>query len=146
MTMIRLEKEGYAPYITSFSRDEQLDAGALIGGLLITVPLLWTMKYNPVHSYELQPVDFQNQTVQSPVNASQKNYAADELTKLKDLLDRQAITKNDFSSLKEKILNERYDYSKDIPGRIAELKSLLDSELLTPEEYNSQKDKLVSGG
>lgn len=32
-TYVRLEKEGYEPLNTSFSRDEQADAGAIVGGI-----------------------------------------------------------------------------------------------------------------
>ena len=37
-----------------FSRSEQLQVGALIGGLFSLIPLLWVMGYNPTHSYEFQ--------------------------------------------------------------------------------------------
>ena len=49
-TAVKLEKEGYAPLNTSFTRDEEVDAGAIIGGILVLVPFLWTMKYKPIHT------------------------------------------------------------------------------------------------
>ena len=52
-TRVRLEKEGYETLHTSFSRDEEVDAGAIIGGIFVLVPFLWTMKYKPAHTYEL---------------------------------------------------------------------------------------------
>ena len=55
-TIVKLEKEGYQPLTTSFSRDEEVDVGAIIGGIFVLVPFLWTMKYKPFHSYELSPV------------------------------------------------------------------------------------------
>lgn len=55
-TMVRLEKEGYETLNAAFSRNESVDVGAIIGGLLVWVPFLWTMKYKPVHTYELKPI------------------------------------------------------------------------------------------
>ena len=52
-TRVRLEKEGYETLHTTFSRDEEVDAGAIIGGIFVLVPFLWTMKYKPAHTYEL---------------------------------------------------------------------------------------------
>jgi len=54
--MIKLEKDGYEPLNTMISRDERVDVGAIIGGLFVLVPFLWTMQYNPQHSYELSPL------------------------------------------------------------------------------------------
>jgi len=55
-TRVKLEKEGYATLQTSFSRDEEVDAGAIIGGIFFLIPFLWTMKYKPARTYELVPV------------------------------------------------------------------------------------------
>jgi len=54
-TSVLLKKEGYAPFNTSFSRNEKISAGAIIGGCIVWVPFLWTMKYKPAHTYELAP-------------------------------------------------------------------------------------------
>lgn len=53
---VRLEKEGYETFITSFSRDEEVDVGAIIGGIFFLFPFLWTMKYKPTHTYEMKPL------------------------------------------------------------------------------------------
>lgn len=53
---VRLEKEGYESLHSSFSRNEEVDAGAIIGGIFIGIPFLWTMKYKPAHTYELVPL------------------------------------------------------------------------------------------
>lgn len=55
-TEIRLEKEGYEPLYTFLSRNESADVGAIIGGIFLLFPFLWTMKYNPSHIYELRPL------------------------------------------------------------------------------------------
>lgn len=54
-TIVTLEKEGYQPFNTSFSRDEELDVGALIGGIFLLEPFLWIMKYKPFRTYEMKP-------------------------------------------------------------------------------------------
>jgi len=59
-TRVRLEKEGYETLHTSFTRNEKVDAGAIIGGMFIMFPFLWTMKYKPAHSYELVPLTIEN--------------------------------------------------------------------------------------
>lgn len=55
-TRVRLEKEGYEALHSSFSRNEEVDAGAIIGGIFFLFPFLWTMKYKPAHTYELVPL------------------------------------------------------------------------------------------
>ncbi len=103
-TMLRLEKEGYETLNTSFSRDESADVGAIIGGFLILVPFLWTMKYNPVHSYEL--IEKQKGTDgTSKVTPSVKS-ATERLRELKQLLDEKLISQEEYDTAKAKILAE----------------------------------------
>ncbi len=40
-TEVRIEKEGYEPLQTSFSRNEEADVGAIIGGLFFLFPFIW---------------------------------------------------------------------------------------------------------
>ena len=53
---IKIEKEGYYPFLTTIQKDEKVDVGAIIGGLFFLFPFLWTMEYNPNHIYELTPI------------------------------------------------------------------------------------------
>lgn len=53
-TSLRIEKEGFEPLYTYLTRNEEVDAGAIIGGIFVWIPFLWTMKYKPVHNYELR--------------------------------------------------------------------------------------------
>jgi len=53
---LRLEKEGYETLNSSFTRNEEVDAGAIVGGIFLMFPYLWTMKYKPSHTYELVPL------------------------------------------------------------------------------------------
>ena len=56
VTDLRLEMDGYEPLQTMLTRNEQVDVGAVIGGIFFLFPFLWTMKYNPTHLYELRPM------------------------------------------------------------------------------------------
>lgn len=51
-TFVRIEKAGCEPRNYNFSRNEEFDVGACIGGVFVLVPFLWIQKYKPEHSYE----------------------------------------------------------------------------------------------
>ncbi|HUS87444.1 MAG TPA: PEGA domain-containing protein [Bacteroidales bacterium] len=53
-TTVQLTMEGYEDFNNSFSRNEEVDVGAIIGGVLFLIPFLWVMKYKPYHTYELK--------------------------------------------------------------------------------------------
>lgn len=55
-TSIRISKEGYEDFQTVLVRNEQVDAGAIVGGLFFWVPFLWVMGYKPEHTYEMTPL------------------------------------------------------------------------------------------
>jgi hypothetical protein len=106
-TIVKLEKEGYEPLNVTFYRSEQADAGAIIGGIFLLVPFLWTMKYNPVHEYELVPLKPNDQSI--IIDKSQEsniNVKADKLRVLKQLLEDKVITQEEFEKEKAKILTE----------------------------------------
>jgi hypothetical protein len=102
-TSVKLEKEGYAPMNTSFSRDEEVDVGAVIGGVLVLVPFLWTMKYKPTHMYELTTSSGETATTQQIQPVKSK---ANRLRELKQLLDEKIITQDEYAKEKKKILEE----------------------------------------
>ena len=102
-TTVKLKKEGYESLNTSFSRNEQADVGAIIGGILILVPFLWTMKYNPTHSYELSPILDNQSKIKSEKKQNTKS-KVDKLRELKQLLDERIITQEEFEKEKKKIL------------------------------------------
>jgi PEGA domain len=103
-TSVRMEKDGYETYNTSFSRDEQADVGAIIGGCFVLVPFLWTMKYKPVHSYELKSLN----SVQTagPVVVPIKKPRAERLRENKKLLDEKILTLQEYEKEKARILTE----------------------------------------
>lgn len=54
-TPIRLSMEGYQDYNGALKRNEEANVGAIIGGIFLLFPFLWTMDYKPAHTYELIP-------------------------------------------------------------------------------------------
>lgn len=106
-TAVKLEKEGYEPLNTSFSRNEQVDAGAIVGGIFFLVPFLWTMKYKPTHTYELTPSSGNEQPkIKTQPQQNQTKSKADRLRELKRLLDEKVITQEEYEKEKKKILEE----------------------------------------
>ena len=53
-TRVTLRKEGCEDQTHVISRNEEVDAGACIGGFLLLVPLLWIEKYKAEHTYEFR--------------------------------------------------------------------------------------------
>lgn len=110
-TYVRLEKEGYQEFNSSFSRDEQADAGAIIGGFFLLFPFLWTMKYYPSHTFELVPsvAAEPQQPVVVPMSlANDQAPASQKTTRLRDakkLLDEGILTKEEYEKEKKKILD-----------------------------------------
>lgn len=118
ITDIDLVKEGYEPLYTSIERNEQVDLGAVIGGFMFGVPFLWTLEYNPMHYYELEPIEQEvegkNSRMynESPIlnslsqGSDEISTKADRLRELKYLLDEKLITNEDFEKQKQIILNQ----------------------------------------
>ena len=106
-TTVKLKKEGYAPLNTSFSRNEEVDVGAIIGGVFVFVPFLWTMKYKPTHTYELTTSSGNEQPIiKTNSQQNQTKSKADRLRELKQLLDEKVITQEEYEKEKKKILEE----------------------------------------
>ncbi len=56
-TPFRLVLDGYQDYNGVLIRNEEANVGAIIGGVFLLFPFLWTMDYKPTHTYELIPVN-----------------------------------------------------------------------------------------
>jgi len=54
-TSVELKMDGYENLSTQISKDEKPDVGAIVGGVFFLFPFLWTMEYQPEHTYELVP-------------------------------------------------------------------------------------------
>lgn len=103
-TQLKFEKEGYAPLTAVLTRDEKADVGAIIGGIFLLFPFLWTMEYEPMHTFELRP------GTSTPVETRQIELSgtkADKLRELKKLLDEGLITQGDYEKQKQKVLDEQ---------------------------------------
>jgi hypothetical protein len=59
-THVKIERTGCQSESFIFSRNEEFDAGACVGGVFLLVPFLWVMKYKPEHVY-----DYRCRTIQS---------------------------------------------------------------------------------
>ena len=59
-TLIEIKKEGYADKTVILKRNEELNVGALVGGILLAPTVvgllffLWITDYSPAHSYDLE--------------------------------------------------------------------------------------------
>ena len=105
---IDLVKEGYEPLYTSFTRSEQVNAGAIVGGIFFLFPFLWTMEYKPTHNYELVPLAATNQDTQVQSEQTQPDLSkVQRLKELKQMLDENLITQDEFNKAKQKILDEK---------------------------------------
>lgn len=105
-TTLRLEKDGYKPFQAAFSRDEEVDVGAVIGGIFVFVPFLWTMKYKPLRTYELLESGV-NQSNVSPRTLLQGKSKVEKLLALKQLFEEKSITQEEYSKEKKKIEEEQ---------------------------------------
>ena len=98
-TIIKLIMDDYEPLIATITKDEEINAGAVIGGVFFLIPFLWTMEYKPVHNYELIK-QTENKSIIDDKNAS----ITDKLKELKKLLEEGLITQNEFEKIKKKLL------------------------------------------
>ena len=105
---VRLEKEGYETMTTAFNRNEELDVGALVGGIFFIWPLfLWVMKYQPTHTYSLIPAEeIGNPQIEKKDDIQQVGSKYDQLRELKKLLDEGIITKDEYDAEKKKIMDK----------------------------------------
>ena len=53
---VEIRKDGCAAENYSFRRSEEADVGAIVGGILWTVPFLWVAGYKPHHGYDFECV------------------------------------------------------------------------------------------
>lgn len=104
---VDLVKDGYETLYTSFTRTEQVNAGAIVGGLFLLFPFLWTMEYKPTRNYELVPLRPVNQSLNTEAAGPvQVKPATERLKELKQLLDDKLITEKEYEARKKVILEE----------------------------------------
>jgi len=103
--VLKMEKEGFKPFVTTITKDEEVNVGAIIGGLFFVVPFLWTMQYQPVHNYVLNPITVEESIPTEVKTVQQPKTKIDKLRELKQLLDDKIITQDEFEKEKAKILD-----------------------------------------
>lgn len=107
-TEVRMEKEGYRPFTTTLIRNEEVNVGAIIGTVLVLIPVLWIMDYKPAHTYELEPLSgnepFEEKSEESE-NGAWSASQIQRLRELKKLQDDGIISGKEFEEQKAKILN-----------------------------------------
>ena len=104
-TQVTLELEGHEPLNTELCKNEKADVGAIIGGIFLLVPFLWTMEYKPTHNYELKP-NVKEIKEEVKTKSSETKSKAERLRELKELLNEEVITEEEFEKEKKKILEE----------------------------------------
>lgn len=72
-TTVRIEKENYETYYNSITRDEEVDAGAIVGGILFWFPFIWALKYQPTHIFRLTPLEKKADTFEQLIEKQQKD-------------------------------------------------------------------------
>ncbi|MBN2486511.1 MAG: PEGA domain-containing protein [Bacteroidales bacterium] len=103
-TYLKLELEGYETLYTDICRFEEVDVSAVVGGLFVWPLFLWSMKYYPVHTYELMPLNLETENMPAPgLSPSAK---AAQLRELKSLLDEGIISQEEFDVEKKKVLEQ----------------------------------------
>jgi hypothetical protein len=124
VTNVRLEKEGHEPLQVPLIRNERADAGAIVGGIFLLFPFLWTMAYDPEHTYELRPLSGNDPMIPPPASsnaapiygipnapAAQQTTGskskADRLREIKKLLDEKILTEKEYEAEKKKILDSQ---------------------------------------
>jgi len=113
-------------------------------------PFLWTMKYHPERTYELYPyAEVEEAQPYGKEDSGITNEQINRLTGLKALYDSDALTEEEFTTEKKRIL-EGPDRNEEIPGlqmnemvKLKMLKDLLDSGALTEEEFQTAKKKVL---
>lgn len=104
-TSVRIEKSGYETLHTSITRNEEVNVGAIIGGIFFLFPFLWTMNYKATHQYELEPRNNRESPELSGDEKAITDSQYNQLMKLKKLLDEGIITQEEFEKRKAEILD-----------------------------------------
>ncbi|PKR80629.1 hypothetical protein CW751_09675 [Brumimicrobium salinarum] len=122
-TRIKLTKDGYEDFYYPMTKDEEVHVGAVVGGFLIMIPFLWTLKYKPSRTYELIPLDNEIKEEVIEVEKQKEIHTSPKETEFKTEKKKSSITSK--------------------ADRLRELKALLDEGILTQEEFENEKKKIL---
>lgn len=98
-TYVSLEKEGYQDFHVVLRKDEDVDVGAVVGGIVFGGwPFIWTFGYLPSHHYVLSP----DATVyiDKEIDLDKKR----RISELNELYKKGAIDLEEFQILKERVI------------------------------------------
>ena len=101
-TSIRLEAEGYESLFTYINKNEEVNVGAIVGGVFFWVPFLWTMQYRPSYMYELQPLSATQKTSDEVISPR----VADKLRELKKLFDEKLLSQEEYDAARKKVIEQ----------------------------------------
>lgn len=104
-TDVRIEKEGYETFYTTIRRNEEVSAGAIVGGILFVLPYLWIMKYKPTHTYELKPTNGDEELSKLNSSTAPKT-KAEKLLELKEQFEKGTITKEEYEKEKKRVYRQ----------------------------------------
>jgi hypothetical protein len=62
---VTIRKPGCDPASYSFRRNEKPDGGAIVGGILVTIPFLWVTEYKKEHNYEYDCISVEEVVAES---------------------------------------------------------------------------------
>ena len=97
---LTLSLEGYEDYHTLLVKDEEVDPGAVVGGILFYWPFIWTLGYHPNHHYILEPLNYQDVGNDLPRDKVKK------LSELNELYKEGIIDAEELEILKDRILEK----------------------------------------
>lgn len=101
-TSIRLEAEGYESVNTYIYKDEEVNVGAIIGGVFFWVPFLWIMQYRPAYMFEMLPA---SATPKAP-DATVGTGISEKLRELKKLFDEGLLTQEEYDAARKKVIEQ----------------------------------------
>lgn len=98
-TYVTLEKEGYEDFYVVLRKDEEVDVGAVVGGIIFGGwPFIWTFGYMPDHYYVLTP----QESITYDLEIDQKK--KQRISELNELYKKGALNRDEYEHLKQKII------------------------------------------
>lgn len=97
-TTVTLQKNGFEDLHTVIRKDEDIDPGAIVGGIFFQWPFIWTFGYLPDHHYVMSPANYSDVEVVIP------DKKADQIQELNEMYKEGIIDKEEFDILKKRIL------------------------------------------
>lgn len=101
-TPVTLQMEGYEDFHTVLVKDEEVDVGAIVGGIFFYWPFIWTFGYQPDHHYVLQSTSPKYEDVDLRLS----NQDMRRIQELNEMYKEGIIDQEEFELLKKRILKK----------------------------------------